>query len=135
MGLAELPPELQLLTFYFRLQLQNYSALNALTCVSKKIRVHALDVLRTTLDLWHETTDDIELNLGALLHRAVTGDRIPPLQIATTGNDFGDNIIKLASKFKTLRIRFATRHGRFTPGMQPLPRALQSIISGPPCKH
>lgn len=58
-----------------------------------------------------------------VFHRAVTGNRIPPLQIATTGNDFGDNIIKLASKFKTLRIRFVTRHGRFTPGIQPMPRA------------
>jgi hypothetical protein len=121
MGLAKLPPELQLLTFYFLVH--NYSALYALTRVSKNIRIHAFEVLGTTFDLWQGKTDDIDLKLCALLHRADAGDRVPRLRIMTTGSDFGDNIIKLASGFKTLRICFDTRHGRFTPGTQAVPRA------------
>lgn len=125
MGLAELPHELQLNIFH-RLA-DDYAALSALVFVSKRVKDCASEVLRTprTFDLSKGNTDEIEPILGALFHLAETNATAPQVHFTSTGDAFGDDIVRHASRYITLRMsfgtRFGTRFGRVAQGTQPIP--------------
>ncbi|KAF1926850.1 uncharacterized protein M421DRAFT_93745 [Didymella exigua CBS 183.55] len=140
-SLAELPPELQFLTFDHLTD--DYIALSALVLVSRSIAECTLKVLQNcALDFFDGNTDEIESALDALLHRAKTSARAPQVLFTSTGNNFGESVIRNASRFTIFRLRFATRHGHVAQGTQPiLPstvnffRSAMQALTGKPPKH
>lgn len=112
MSLLQLPHELQLQIFEHLAD--DYSSLTSAVLVSRQLYDCAFEVLKTyrTLDLSDGVTDEIEAVLGGLYLLAWRNEPAPRVEFKTTDSELGDNIIRHASRYNTLKVDFDHRRGR-----------------------
>lgn len=112
MSLEQLPHELQL--NIFRYLVNDYSSLCALVIVSRDLHDCAAEILKPCriLDLSDGVTDNIESVLGNLYSLAtdVTA-AVPQVGFRSTGSGLGNDIVRHASRYKTLKVSLRNPFG------------------------